>query len=80
MYRVYAPGRLAIVVKVGLLAATSICVWPVAAIAAPTQQHNQLQSFDVAASNPTFTTIARRPGAHTRYMLTLPQRPSIKTH
>ena len=48
MSRVYTPSRLAIAVKVGLVVATSICVWPVAATAAPTQQQNSVQSFDIA--------------------------------
>jgi outer membrane receptor for ferric coprogen and ferric-rhodotorulic acid len=49
MSRVYAPGRLAIAIKVGLLAATTIGPWPVSAIAAPAQQQNSVQSFDIAA-------------------------------
>ena len=48
MSRVYTPGRLAIAVKVGLVVATSMCVWPVAATAAPAQQQNSVHSFDIA--------------------------------
>ena len=49
MSRVYTSGRLAIAVNVGLIAATSMCVWPVAAMAA--QQQTSVQSFDIAGGS-----------------------------
>ncbi|MFJ7312810.1 TonB-dependent siderophore receptor [Pseudomonas sp. NPDC098747] len=53
MSRVYKTGRLAIAVKVGLLAATCTGVWSTATMGAPlsAQQQNTVKSFDIPAGS-----------------------------
>ena len=51
MSRVYMPGRLAIAVKIGLLAATTSAAWPGVALAAPAHQQRAVQTYDIAAGS-----------------------------
>jgi len=53
MSRVNAPGRLAIAVKTGLLAATMASAWPANASSAPeaSAQQRLIQSYDIGAGS-----------------------------